>query len=235
VSVTAVGGVTVPLSNAGTYLGPITGWGQQTGGGTGGASGGGTSCYIPLPSWQVEPSYISSEGGSLSATNNGCAGNSNEPLPYAGGGGRLVPDISLEGDPATGVSVIANVAFGGEQFDIGGTSVATPEMAAMWALVLQACAQTSSCATASGSKPYRLGNAAPLLWSKVYGSQTLYTSSIYDVTFGNNGITPCAFQGGCPNPTPTSAAGYTAGTGWDAVTGLGAPFARHLITAITGT
>lgn len=231
-SLTAVGGATVPLSNAGTYLGPITGWGQQTSiAGTGGASGGGISCYVPAPSWQVEPAYISAEQGSLVVTNNSCSGFATVP-----GGGRLVPDITLEGDPATGIGVVANVAFGENQIVVGGTSVATPQMAAMWALVLQACAQTSGCATATGSKPYRLGNAAGLLWGTIYKSQTLYTSTIYDVTFGNNGIVPCAFQGrgACPNPMPTAAPGYPAGLGWDAVTGLGIPFARHLITAVTG-
>jgi subtilase family serine protease len=147
-------------------------------------------------------------------------------------GGRILPDVSLLGDPATGVAVVANVAFGGPSQNVyGGTSVATPQMAAMWALVLQACAQTTTCAKATGAKPYRLGNAAPLFW-QIYSNQALYASTIYDVTFGNTGVNTCTFQSPCPPAQP--AAGYNAGAGWDAATGLGAPFARHLIQAVVG-
>jgi subtilase family serine protease len=232
-NVTAVGGVTLPLDNAGVPIGPIDGWGQQTFGDGiyGGASGGGTSCYVPLPPWQVQASAYSSISLSAIAASNGCS-----PIPgvlAAGGGGRLVPDVSLEGDPETGVAFVANVAFGESTSPIGGTSVAAPEMAAMWAIVLQACAKTSSCATAGGAKPYRLGNAAKLLWTKVYQSATLYPQTIYDVTFGNNGTEPCSVDSNF-SCTATPPPGYSAGAGWDPVTGLGAPFARHLITAIVG-
>ncbi len=228
-NVTAVGGVTLPLSNAGTLLGPLTGWGQQTYyPGYSGASGGGVSCYFATPAWQTQPSY---QSGSLLAA----AGSSACRSAGTGSGGRVMPDVSLEADPVTGVGVVENVAFGSQtQIELGGTSVAAPEMAAMWALVLQACAQNSVCATAGGAKPYRLGNAAPHLW-KLYQTQSLYDSAIYDVTFGNNGEIVCTFESSCPNPVPTPVPGYAAGAGWDAVTGLGVPFARHLITAVTGS
>ncbi len=185
------------------------------------------SCITPLPPWQIQPAY---ETGSLtSTTSTGCTANGTV-------GGRLLPDMSLLGDPETGVGVVANYAFGGTtQAAFGGTSVAAPESAAMWALVLQACAKTPSCAVATGAKPYRLGNAAPLFW-KIYQTQATYTSSIYDVVFGNNGLQVCGYtgDGSCPAPTPAPATGYLAGTGWDAVTGLGVPFARHLIKAVVG-
>jgi subtilase family serine protease len=230
-NVTAVGGLTVPLTNAGTYLGPITGWGQQTFfEGSGGASGGGVSCYTNSSAvpWEVQPSY---ETGTLLQAS---GSDTCQTFGNANTGGRVLPDISLLGDSATGVGVVSNIAFGGTTQNVyGGTSVAAPEMAAMWALVLQACSKEPSCATATGAKAYRLGNAAPLLW-KVYQSQTTYASTIYDVTFGNNGVTPCLVQQTCSVPQPLPSTGYSAGAGWDAVTGLGAPFARHLITAITG-
>jgi subtilase family serine protease len=128
--------------------------------------------------------------------------------------------------------VVGNVKFGtGSQAAYGGTSVAAPQMAAMWALVLQACAQTTTCAKATGAKPYRLGNAAPLFW-QIYSNQALYSSTIYDVTFGNNGTNTCTVELSCPSAQP--APGYNAGAGWDAATGLGAPFARHLIQAVVG-
>ncbi len=66
-------------------------------------------------------------------------------------------------------------------------------------------------------------------------TRTTYGSSFYDVTFGNNGVVPCQQSGTCPKgSTPTPAPGYTAGTGYDHVTGIGVPFARHLIQAVVG-
>ncbi|MGD0050415.1 MAG: protease pro-enzyme activation domain-containing protein [Vulcanimicrobiaceae bacterium] len=207
VSVTSVGGIFVPLNNAGQYVGPITAWGTQTN--SGGASGGGTSSITPVPAWQVGTSVPT--------------------------GFRSQPDISLEGDPDSGIGVLANTDFTGTQVSIyGGTSVAAPESAAMWALVLQACAQTPACARAGGPKPYRLGNAAPYFYT-VYNSATLYPDTFYDVTFGTNALVGCSLNGSCgPAPTPTPGAGYTAGVGYDLVTGIGVPFARHLIKAVVG-
>lgn len=207
VSVTSVGGVFAPLNNAGQLLGPLTAWGNQTGNG---ASGGGVSTIVPKPTWQ---------------TGRGVAA-----------GGRNQPDVSLDGDPSSGVAVLLNTPFATSHLsEYGGTSVATPQMAAMWALVLQACAQTPSCAKAGGGHPYRLGNAAPLLYG-IYNNPALYPTTIYDVTFGNNGQAGCLYNGSCdPNaPPPTPVPGYTAGTGYDNVTGLGVPFARHLIKAVAG-
>ena len=207
VSVTSVGGIFVPLNNAGQYTGPITAWGTQTA--TGGASGGGTSSITPVPNWQV---------------------GTNVPTGF-----RSQPDISLDGDPESGIGVLANTDFAGTQVaTYGGTSVAAPEAAALWALVLQACAQTPSCARAGGSKPYRLGNAAPYFYT-VYNSATLYPTTFYDVTFGTNALVGCSLNGSCgPAPTPTPGVGYTAGVGYDLVTGIGVPFARHLIKAVVG-
>jgi subtilase family serine protease len=234
-NVTAVGGATTPLANNGSFIGPITGWGQQTWtGGVGGASGGGVSCYTPAPPWETQPTSYGTPWPALLESAGSSACGEGESVP--GGGGRLLPDISLVGDPATGVAVIANTAFGGVTQNVfGGTSVAAPEMAAMWALVLDACRQTSSCDVSGGAKAYRLGNAAPLLWRNVYQkSAAAYDNTIYDITFGNNGEIPCVFQGTCPDPLPAPVTGYTAGTGWDAISGLGVPFARRLITAIVG-
>jgi pseudomonalisin len=207
VSVTSVGGVFVPLDNAGQLLGPLTAWGNQT---ANGASGGGVSTIVPKPAWQ---------------TGTGVAA-----------GGRNQPDISLEGDPASAVAVVVNTPFATTHLSpSGGTSVAAPQMAAMWAVVLSACRATPSCATAGGAHPYRLGNAGPLLF-KVYNDATAYPTTIYDVTFGNNGQAGCTYNGSCdPNaPQPTPQPGYSAGTGYDNVTGLGVPFARHLIKAVAG-
>lgn len=216
--VTSVGGVTTPLDNAGRFIGPITGWGLQTNPRGRAASGGGVAQIVPQPIWQ---------NGELGIT----------------GSTRNVPDVSLEGDEVTGVATIVNSEWGyARTGPYGGTSVAAPEMAAMWALVLQACQQTPSCATASGPHAYRLGNAAPLLYSLYAKGGTIlptYAQTFYDVQFGNNGVSPCLIQqnqqvGVCPSPQPTPEPGFTAGVGYDHVTGIGVPFARHLIKQVVG-
>ncbi len=212
-NVVAVGGVTTPMNQFGQLTNQITGWGTQTSFGLSG-SGGGISQYIPAPSWQAG-------------------------LPGVQGQMRNTPDAALEGDSATGVSVIqyADPALQARNvFSVGGTSVAAPEMAAMWALVLQACSQAPSCGR-GGTHGYRLGNPAPILYS-FYGSagtsNPKYPSTFYDVVYGNNSLAPV--QTG-PTPVPSGApnsAGYNAGPGYDLVTGLGVPFARALIQAVTG-
>ncbi|MBV8581515.1 MAG: S8 family serine peptidase, partial [Candidatus Eremiobacteraeota bacterium] len=207
-SVTAVGGVNAPLDRFGNLTNQMIGWGLTTGAGSGG-SGGGVSGYFPqtLTPWQ-------------------------SGLPGVIGANRNVPDVSLLGDPATGMATLVDAAFGTQVGGSGGTSVAAPEMAAMWALVLQACASSSSCATAKGPKPYRLGNAAPLfysLYAKGATIQPTYAQTFYDVVYGDN-------QQKVAQPGPTSPPldpGYNAAPGYDQVTGIGVPFARALIKAVT--
>jgi len=105
----------------------------------------------------------------------------------------------------------------------------------MWALVLSACKQTPACvAKGIGPHPYRLGNAAPLFYG-IYNNATQYPATFYDVVFGNNGVIPCTQIGlGCPVPLPSPQPGFNAGTGYDLTTGIGVPFARHLIASVVG-
>jgi kumamolisin len=219
-SVVAVGGTNTPLDSAGRLVAPITGWGNRTTGGFGG-SGGGVSQYFSLPAFQQGASGIS---GSM----------------------RNVPDISLDGDSFTGVTVFldADPALGGMlRAAVGGTSVAAPEAAAMWALVLQACKQHASCSTASGAHPYRLGNPNAYFY-KIYGNSSQYQSTFYDVLYGDNSqANLCLLFGPTPPPDPSGTAscppspndpGYQAGSGYDLVTGMGVPFARNLIRAVVG-
>jgi len=154
-------------------------------------SGGGCSTIFPLPAYQ----------SSLTAFCTTRAG----------------PDLALDADTGTGVAEVAYAApeLGGRLVGtIGGTSIGAPGMAAMWALVLQACKQTPSCATGGAAK-YRLGNPNPLLYKILAGKGGMtYGQVFYDVTFGNNG--------------------FAAGNGFDLVTGLGTPFARNLVRSIVG-
>jgi subtilase family serine protease len=210
-NVVSVGGVNAFIDSTGRLRGQITAWGDATTSGGNGSfennigSGGGVSTVFPAPQWQrtIQPF---GQSGMLTM--------------------RAQPDVSLLADPATGAAIVRNAAFPGNQSLLpwGGTSLAAPQMAAMWALVLQACAQTASCATASGPHPYRLGNPAPLLYA-IAASDTASTRVFYDVQAGDNStVVP-------PTPAPLLP-GYHAGPGYDLVTGLGVPFAKHLIDAV---
>jgi kumamolisin len=204
----SVGGVNTPLDSAGRLTGGLTGWGNRTSSGFYG-SGGGVSAYFPLTPYQQGAAGIT---GSM----------------------RNVPDVALEADDLTGVAVLlyGDPAFAGyERIEpVGGTSVAAPEAAAMWALVLQACKESASCATASGPYPYRLGNPNAYFY-KIYANATQYVSVFYDVLYGSNSQTCQGTTSPCPGPTDP---GYNAGTGYDLVTGIGVPYARSLIHAVVG-
>jgi subtilase family serine protease len=224
-NVVSVGGVNTPLNSAGQLVGGISGWGDRTSGGNYG-SGGGLSAYFTLPSYQKGAAGIT-------------------------GPNRNVPDIALDADVLTGVDVLfyANPVFDAEFYEpVGGTSVAAPEAAAMWALVLQACKSSASCATASGPVRYRLGNPNNFFYA-IYANSTQYASAFYDVVYGDNAtvcttppphtmpglrkpqVSATATASACPNPLNS---GYAAGTGYDPVTGIGVPYARALIKAVVG-
>lgn len=210
-SVTSVGGVTTPVDQFGNLTNQITAWGLQTTGGYAG-SGGGVSAYFPMPSWQ-------------------------RGIPGAMGTNRNQPDLSLEADASTGVATVQYAWTGSPLVgSYGGTSVAAPEMAAMWALVLQGCKSSPSCGSGIGTHAYRLGNPAPLLYSlysKNGAVAATYASTFYDVVYGNNSQA-VASPGPTPVPSGVFDPGYNAGPGYDLVTGLGVPFARALIRSVAG-
>jgi subtilase family serine protease len=203
-SVISVGGVNLPLDNSGRLTGPMTGWGTQTQipGQVPGGSGGGCSAYF------TEPAYATGV-----------------TLPCSGM--RVQPDVALDADINTGVAVVLNSApsLGGRIItDVGGTSVAAPEMAAMWALVLQACKANATClAHGTGATAYRLGNPGAYLY-KIYRNAAQYQASFYDVQFGNNALPSIGGSGLDP--------GFSAGVGYDLVTGIGAPYAKNLISSV---
>jgi subtilase family serine protease len=233
-NVVAVGGVNIPLDEGGNLTGAITAWADNTTLGGNGyfgnnvGSGGGVSTVFAAPAWQA---------ATLGVAN------------------RVLPDISLDADPDSGPSVTIDSAYGFAPEAVGGTSAASPEAAAQWALVLQACKASSTC-NLGGATGYRLGNPSPLLYA-IYATEgtsggytvgayaptgftphLTYSQVFYDVTYGNNQAVPAPVPspatGSAPLvvPTPT---GYNSGPGYDQVTGLGAPFTGHLIQAITGT
>jgi len=115
-----------------------------------GGGGGGTSVVYPQPAWQkgVVPAALSQRNGSA-------------PM-------RVEPDISMEGDPATGMLVGETQTFPEgvhyDQYRIGGTSVASPLMAGVVARADQLAGRS-------------LGFLNPKLYAQ-YGS----TAALDDVT-----------------------------------------------------
>jgi hypothetical protein len=124
--------------------------------GSQGASGGGCSFLYPAHGWQ-------SQVGGYSTT--GC------------GSKRLAADISADADPATGFDVFVAGAWK----RVGGTSLSSPLIAAMWAL-----------AGGSGGNTY----PAQSLYQNVHSHPT----SVFDVTVGGN-----SFCGGATHTQCTAA------------------------------
>lgn len=147
------------------------------------ASGGGQSTLWSRPSWQVAPGITSAMTG------------------------RLVPDLSVMGDPASGFiqyftgtstgTVSCSSSCSSGWGSIGGTSIGAPLVSALVATAAQIC-NTS-----------RLGLINPTLYA-INSSGTAYT----DVTQGSND----AYAGRSGDPGV-----YSAGPGFDLASGLGSP------------
>ncbi|MDR3621208.1 MAG: S53 family peptidase [Paludisphaera borealis] len=184
--VVAVGGTTLSVSSSGTYLGE-TAWSASGSRWTGySGSTGGVSAVETLPSYQ------SSALGSNYAT------------------GRVVPDVSMDANPNTGVSVYSSVPGLSQSgwFQVGGTSAGSP----IWAGLV---ATSDQARAASGMSALSSTQTLSLLYSQ-YGTTaskaTTYAADFHDVTSGVN------------------FAGY-ASTGYDRVTGLGSPIASAIVAA----
>jgi subtilase family serine protease len=125
--------------------------------------------------------------------------------------GRGVPDVAYNAGVAGGVLIhcgFCNVLFAGLPptapvfFIIGGTSAGSPQWAGL---------------VADGDQlgGHRFGVINQALYS-ISHSKTHYSAAMHDITTGNNDVSEI---GG----------GFSAGPGWDAVTGLGSPNAVNLL------
>jgi subtilase family serine protease len=188
-------------ANAGSAISyiPEAVWNEDAAGAEFASGGGGVSVYFPKPTWQV--------GTGVPATNF-----------------RYVPDISLDaaashdgylycvqGSCTNGTFRDANSNL----TEAGGTSFATPNFAAILALVEQKLQS-------------RIGNANPAIYAMA--NSTFYNNIFHDVTTGNNnsactpgigftvpvGFTPVPLT--CPS---SGTIGYSAGVGYDEATGWG--------------
>ena len=172
-------------------------------------SGGGYSILFPRPVFQdTLPPGSAFVGSSVGA-------------PGPNSNMRGVPDIAYQAASRTGVlvymteSTARNVPGPGcgreipcdpGWYIVGGTSSGSPQ----WAGIV-AMADQWSHSHGHGD----VGYINPALYA-VASNATMYASDFYDVTVGNNQANP-------------SIPGYSASTGWDAVTGLGTPNVANLI------
>lgn len=129
-----------------------------------------------------------------------------------GSSGRGVPDVAFDADPLTGVVVVLSLSGSTYIVPFGGTSVGAPAWAGVVALANQYAG-------------HRLGFLNPSLY-KIAKSKA-YSRSFNDVTTGNNTVSNYDRFG-----NPIIVPGYSAGPGWDAVTGVGTPKASGLIPAL---
>jgi subtilase family serine protease len=171
--VTGVGGLT--LSNIDPLSESV--WNDDCTQSNCGAGGGGESSLWSRPSWQVA-------SGINAATDTM----------------RMVPDLSVMGDPSTGfIQYYTGAGTGfchhscsGGWGAIGGTSIGAPLVSALIAVAAQACNPPGG----------RLGFVNPSLYS-------MASTGYVDVTAGNNDL--------------YNVGGYSAGVGYDMASGLGSP------------
>jgi subtilase family serine protease len=198
------------LSSALSYI-PETTWNDTVLVGSLSATGGGKSKVFSKPSWQVGTGVPSDSS-------------------------RDVPDISLGASPNHDGFLICSQSFfvgvtpavtscttgfrasdGAALAVVGGTSVGSPAFAGIVALLNQ---KTGS----SG-----LGNLNPTLYSLAASTPAAF----HDITSGDN-IVPCTQSStGCPTAAPFQY-GFSAGTGYDQVTGWGSVDVTNLANAFAG-
>jgi kumamolisin len=129
------------LHGSGSSISAEVVWNGQSQGG--GATGGGVSDVFPLPSWQA---------------------GSNVPRPGVPTGGRGVPDVSGDADPATGYIIRVD----GKTMVIGGTSAVAP----LWAGLIAVANQQN-------------GVTAGFIQPAIYAARN--KSAFRDTTSGDNG------------------------------------------------
>jgi subtilase family serine protease len=185
--------------------------------------------YIPEMGWNdtVQNDGLLASGGGASTVFAKPTWQTGTGVPKDGA--RDVPDLALnaslyhdpylicsedgQADPCTNGFVSAS----GQISVVGGTSCAAPTFSAIVALLNQSLGSSG------------LGNINPTLYSLVVSNPTAF----HDLTIGNN-IVPCEVD--TPDcPSGTTQIGFSAGVGYDQVTGLGSVNASTLFTAWAGS
>jgi uncharacterized protein (TIGR03437 family) len=163
--------------------------------------------YIPEVGWNdSSSSRISSSGGGMSTI---YARPSWQTAPGVPGGAvRYVPDVAMAASPNHDGYIVIE---GGAPIIVGGTSAAAPVFAGIVLLMNEYLG-------ANG-----LGNINPNLYKLASSTSNIF----HDITTGSNFISCVAGTNGCVGGT----LGYSAGPGYDMVTGLGSVNAYNLIQA----
>jgi uncharacterized protein (TIGR03437 family) len=177
------------LASAPGYI-PEMVWNDSEAAGSPVSGGGGASLYFSKPDWQTGPGVPAD-------------------------GARDVPDVSL----AASASHDGYIYYtGGLRKVVGGTSVSTPVLAGMLALL-------SQYQIANGFQAAQaLGNINPQLYAMAVSAP----GSFHDITAGDNIVNPCPAKNRSCGTTPL---GYSAGPGYDLASGLGSLDVFNLVTA----
>jgi hypothetical protein len=188
---------------------------------TNNSNAGSALSYIPEMTWND-----TATDKSLSASGGGKSTHFAKPYWQTGAGVpadnfRDVPDIALNASPDHDPYLICDAGWCTNGYRnsqtfldaVGGTSAATPAFAGIVALINQ-------------KMHGRQGNINPALYALAASAPEAF----HDITTGSN-IVPCVV--GKPNCT-TGTMGYTAGPGYDQVTGLGSVDAFNLVNAMDG-
>ncbi|MBZ5569417.1 MAG: hypothetical protein LAN64_16400 [Acidobacteriia bacterium] len=210
--VTGAGGTTF---NEGT----LTFWSA-----TNNARNGSALSYIPETAWN-DTSFEIANGGSLAATGGGVSTLFNKPTWQSAtgvpnDGQRDVPDISFTGSfdhdgylvCSQGSCVNGYRQANNNLLVVGGTSAGVPVFAGIVALINQ---QMNAAQGNVNPRLYALAASAP--------------NAFHDITTGDNKVPCTAATPDCPSGSVSI--GYSAGVGYDPVTGLGSLDAFNLITA----
>ncbi len=171
--------------------------------------------YIPETAWNT-----SAADGSPAASGGGASTYFTKPswqtgLGVPSDGARDVPDVSLAASPDHDAWLFYS---GGSLGGVGGTSVGAPSFAGMMALLNQYLVAKGIQGSAG------LGNVNPRLYAMAQTAPGVF----HDVTSGDNLVDPCSSRSRNCNPAPI---GYTAGTGYDQVTGLGSMDTFNMISS----
>ena len=169
--------------------------------------------YIPETGWNESGTGgLASSGGGLSVAFTRPSWQSGPGVPDANF--RAVPDVSLSAASHDGYRVIS----GSQSFIDSGTSASAPTFAGILALVNQ-YQELNGAQTQSGQ-----GNINPNLYSLAQNTAGVF----HDVSAGDN-MVPCStLRAGCA----TGSIGYSAGPGYDLVTGLGSVDAFNLASGL---
>lgn len=130
---------------------------------------------------------------------------------------RTVPDVAYDAAINGGVEVI----MAPKVWLVGGTSVGSPQWAAIFALVNQARSSDEHDALGSANAAlYKLGKQQSRSDERAQGDEKSSPAAFHDITSGNNAL--------------DSTVGFSAKRGYDLTTGWGTPNVNNLVAALAG-